>query len=64
MGGKQRSGSSKQIEVVEAMRSETARTNLFADDREFVETKGINPAISAETLKADIEKVLGELKRS
>ena len=32
-----------QIKVVEAMRSEATRKELSADDRVFLETKGINP---------------------
>ena len=52
-----------QIEVVEAMRSERKRTNLSADDKEFLETKGINPEIPAADQEVRIEKLLDKLEK-
>ena len=51
-----------QIKVVEAMRSEATRTNLSADDKEFLETEGINPEIPAADQEVRIEKLLDKLE--
>ena len=52
-----------QINVVKAMRSEATRTNLSADDRVFLETKGINPEIPAAGQEVRIEKLLDKLEK-
>ena len=51
-----------QIKVVKAMRSEGKRTNLSADDKEFLETEGINPEIPAADQEVRIEKLLDNLE--
>ena len=52
-----------QIKVVKAMRSEGKRTNLSADDKEFLETEGINPEIPAADQAVRIEKLLDKLEK-
>ena len=52
-----------QIEVVEAMRSERKRTKLSADDKDFLETEGINPEIPAADQEVRIEKLLDKLEK-
>ena len=51
-----------QIKVVEAMRSEATRKELSADDRVFLETKGLNPGIPAADQEVKIKELLDKLE--
>eukprot|EP00754_Rhynchopus_humris_P031212 Rhum_TRINITY_DN15324_c0_g1::Rhum_TRINITY_DN15324_c0_g1_i4::g.151344::m.151344 len=52
-----------QIEVVRAMRSEEKRKRLSADDKEFLETRSINPDTPAAGQEAKIDKLVEVLEK-